>query len=112
MYYCNWRTIQCWITILLDLKSNGNCLVAAEETLNAGGGGGLGLGTGGGRVSYVCDYGIAIYGCGEMIISAYNGHQICIRFNTGEQKIRTFGSLGYGSEQMIFPKGRQYLCEQ
>ena len=32
VHYCIWRTIQGWITILLDLKSNGNCLVAAEET--------------------------------------------------------------------------------
>ena len=49
-------------------------------------------------------YGIVFNSRREIIISERGGHQISI-FDIRGQKIRTFGSRGYGSEQMKCPRG-------
>ena len=49
-------------------------------------------------------YGIAFNSRGEMIVSECQGHQISI-FDIRGQRIRTFGSRGNGTEQMVCPSG-------
>ena len=49
-------------------------------------------------------YGIAFNKCGEMIVSERSGHRVSI-FDIRGQKIRTFGSRGDSSDQMVYPAG-------
>ena len=49
-------------------------------------------------------YGIAFNNRGEMIVSEHGGHQVSV-FDVGVRKIQSFGSRGYGPEQMLYPAG-------